>query len=475
MSFTRLILKYQRCKISKNPRSLIFNQSGFSIVGVLIAASVGSFVVLGLIKSQVYLMKNTKKIESKMIALELTKEIISTLEAPSPDCIPPCTWSRSSCTNTLRGFNDVAGTETVKTAILSATHQINQPTPSDVYSVSENYNGVQIKEMKVIAEDTDDDVVVLRIWFETDEDVEQGRISPEMARPFDIYAKVNYVANSEVVESCSAVIASYSTFRGKVCSDGEYLNGFDDMGMIECIPLPECGDGEYLKGFDSSGNKICKFSQSGQECPPDQYLSGFDSDGQMICRQLQVDNQCPPNQVWSASCNKCVSNCNSSQVFDAVSCTCKNRCASGVYVASTNKCYKCNNNDYNGKWHSNTMQYMCYKKGKICDMQAVSSCSSIASSILNEIPPLVNRQPEDPRYCSEYINTVYAICTSRCRAILSEANAEIIQQSYFTTVPYDSRNRQGSKCKDATSVNCTCYGTLNTPTSGISTMSDPLF
>ena len=252
------LLKNQVIFFKRVGSRVFANRSGFSIVGVLIAASVGIIVVLGLTRSQVYLLKNTQKIELKMKALELTKEIISTLEAPAPDCVPPCTWSRSSCTNTLEGFNDVAGTETVKTDILSATHQTNQPTASTVYSTSTDYNGVQIKEMKVVSENTGDDIVILRVWFETDEDIEQGTVSPEMARPFDIYAKVNYVAGSNTVESCTAVITSYSTFSGKTCASGEYLKGFDNIGIMKCVPLPNCGDNEYLKGFDNSGNKICK-------------------------------------------------------------------------------------------------------------------------------------------------------------------------------------------------------------------------
>ena len=273
--------------LPQQSRCLLLNRSGFSLVGVLIAASVGSVVFLGLVKSQFYLMRSTKKIESKMMALELTKEIISTLEAPAPDCAPPCAWSKSSCTNTLEGFNDVAGTETVKTAILDATYT-SQPSASEVYSTSRNYNGVHIKEMKVVADQTGDDRVILKVWFETDEDVLQGKVSPEMARPFDIYAKVNYVAGGTTVESCTAVITSYSTFSGKACGDGEYFKGFDNIGIMECVSLPKCADNEYLSGFDSNGDMICKVSQSEQECSSGQYLSGFDSDGNKICLNLPI-------------------------------------------------------------------------------------------------------------------------------------------------------------------------------------------
>ena len=270
---------------STNKKSVIFNRNGFSIVAVLIAAAIGVFIMIALTKSQFMLLRNTKKIESKMIALELTKEIISTLEAPPSDCAPPCIWSKSSCTNTLEGFNDVAGTEAVRTAILSMT-DTSKPTPSAVYSVSKNYNGVQIKEMKIVAGNTGDDIVILRVWFETDEDISRGIVSPEMARPFDIYAKVNYVGGSTTVESCTAVITSYSTFSGKRCGDNEYLKGFDNIGIMECIPLPECAGNEYLKGFDSSGNKICEISQKNQSCPSGQYLRGFDINGNKICEGL---------------------------------------------------------------------------------------------------------------------------------------------------------------------------------------------
>ena len=296
------LIKNQCGFLSKTVTGFLTNRFGFSIVGVLIAASVGTFVVLGLTKSQFYLLKNTQKIESKMKALELTKEIISTLEAPAPDCMPPCTWSKSSCTNTLQGFNDVASTEIVKTAILSATHQTDQPTTSNVYAVSTNYNGVQIKEMKLVSENTGDDIVILRVWFETDEDIEQGRISPEMARPFDIYAKVNYVGSSNTVESCTAVITSYSTFSGKACADGEYLKGFDNIGVMKCVPLPKCADNEYLSGFDNVGNKICRISHRGQSCGSGQYLRGFDTNGNKNC-----ENFPPINTItsYSDSCTIC--------------------------------------------------------------------------------------------------------------------------------------------------------------------------
>ena len=274
---------------------LIFNRRGFSIVGILITACIGVFIIAALTKSQLVLMKGSKSIERKMVALELTKEIISTLEAPPPDCNPPCTWSKSSCTNTLAGFNDVAGTKEVKTAILSAT-DTNNPTASEVYSTSRNYNGVQIKKMQVVSDQTGDDIVMLKVWFETEEDISRGIVSPEMSRPFDIYAKVNYAGGSNTVESCTAVITSYSTFSGKRCANTEYLKGFDNIGIMECVSLPKCGDGEYLKGFDSSGNKICEVSQKNQSCLSGQYLKGFDSSGNKICEVSQKNQSCSSGQ-----------------------------------------------------------------------------------------------------------------------------------------------------------------------------------
>ena len=312
-------------------------------MGVLIAASVGAFVVLGLTKSQFYLLKNTQKIESKMKALELTKEIISTLEAPAPDCVPPCTWSKSSCTNTLQGFNDVASTEIVKTAILSATHQTDQPTTSNAYAVSTNYNGVQIKEMKLVSENTGDDIVILRVWFETDEDVEQGRVSPEMARPFDIYAKVNYVAGTQTVESCTAVITSYSTFSGKACADGKYLKGFDNVGIMECVALPKCANNEYLVGFNNMGNKICRVSQAGQSCPSGQYLSGFNANGTKRCSVSQAGQSCPSGQYlagFNSSGNK---SCRSLPSPPPPPPPPPPTCQPGyTYSTSCGSCYRCN-------------------------------------------------------------------------------------------------------------------------------------
>ena len=283
----------------------LFNCGGFSLVSVLITAGASSFVLLALAKSQLFLIKNTQRIESKMVALELTKEIISTLEAPAPDCKPPtCTWSKSSCTNTLKGFNDVAGVETTKTAILSAT-QTSQPNPSEMYSTGMSYNGVSIKEMKVVTDKTGDGIVTLKLWFETDEDASRGVTSPEMSRAFDIYVKVNYVSGSNKVESCIGVISSFSTFRGKVCGDNEYLKGFDNTGIMECVRLPECADDEYLKGFDSNGKEVCLNRSAliaDQACPPGSYLSGFDSSGNKVCHP-----RC--TYGWSENCQRCKRRC----------------------------------------------------------------------------------------------------------------------------------------------------------------------
>ena len=282
--------------LKKQGTLLIFNFQGFSIVSVLVAASVGSFVLLGLTKSLTLLLRNTNSIESKMVSLELTKEIIATLEAPPPSCDPPCRWSKSSCTNTLSGFNDVSGNEETKSAILSATHSVDQPTASQMYSTSINYNGVSIKEMKVVSGNTGDDIITLKVWFETSGDSSRGVTSPEMSRPFEIYAKVNYAGGSNRVESCTAVITSYSTFSGKNCASNEYFKGFDNVGMMECVPLPECADNEYLKGFDSNGMMECV---SLPECADNEYLKGFDSDGDVIClnRSTLISSQvCPSGQ-----------------------------------------------------------------------------------------------------------------------------------------------------------------------------------
>ena len=278
----------------------LFNCGGFSLVSVLITAGASSFVLLALAKSQLFLIKNTQRIESKMVALELTKEIISTLEAPAPDC-PACT---SSCTNTLKGFNDVAGTETTKTAILSAT-QTDEPNPSELYSTARSYNGVSIKEMKVVTDKTGDGIVTLKLWFETDEDASRGVTSAEMSRPFDIDLKVNYVSGSNTVESCIGVITSFSTFRGKICGGNEYLKGFDNTGIMRCVQLPQCAHDEYLNGFDSSGNEVCLNRSAliaDQACPPGSYLGGFDSSGDKVCHP-----KCPYG--WSENCQQCKRKC----------------------------------------------------------------------------------------------------------------------------------------------------------------------
>ena len=326
-------------------KKVIINQSGFGLVGVLASAAAGIVVLMGLTQTQMALLQGNRKIELKMNALELIKEVVQTLEAPPPDCEPPCTWSKSSCTNTLSGFTDISGREVEKTAILDVSSSVSPSAPA-VYSTGTSYGGVYLKKIKVIAGSTGDRIVTVRIWFETEEDRQRGMVSPEMSRPFDVFVRVNYEsAGSNKVESCEAVVTNLSHFSGKSCPDNQYLKGFDEYGIMMCeisqrnqecpageelsgfdsdgnmVCVPRCPTGEYLSGLDVSGNKICKISHSDQVCPSGKYLRGFDSSGQKLCETPPSPD--PPECLsgyWSEPCQMCGSMCGRYQFLTLGNC-----------------------------------------------------------------------------------------------------------------------------------------------------------
>ena len=235
---------------------------------VLITAVIGVIVVMGITSSQVALMKRNKAMQLKMSSLEMIKEIVSELEAPPPDCVQPtCTWSNSVCTNTLAGFDDIEGNSVDGTGIQSSTSSDKALSSTTLFAVDTSYNGVYLKEVKIIGGETRDQYVTVRLWFETDEDKKKGVVSPEMSRPFNVYAKVNYEsAVSSKVKSCISVITDLSNFAGKACPLGTYFKGFDNLGIMKCEPFPRCPANHYMRGFDDKGQPVCVRSQKEQSC-----------------------------------------------------------------------------------------------------------------------------------------------------------------------------------------------------------------
>ncbi len=239
------------------------NNSGFSLIGVLSAAAIGTIVILGISQFQVNLMRSLKKVQQKSNSIELSEDIIHLLEQTEtcpPNALnspkPPgknvgdtCIY-QNACSLILKNLNfrDIRHTKqdiyalyrnNVLTYRNAAPHKTRYRTTNIPFGFEtwKEYNGLTIQKIELRAGEvrgtSRDGYLDLFVYYGTDKE----KIFPVLA-PIKIKIKVVGGVGEEIVNNkkCYAIGGKIEGGSGidpecyKVDSDGRTLVGCGTTG-----------------------------------------------------------------------------------------------------------------------------------------------------------------------------------------------------------------------------------------------------
>ena len=102
-----MIIWKKRKKVWKR---VLRNSAGFSMVGVLVASTIGVVVVIGLTNLSMNVINTMQQSSRENQLITLQRELRDLFSSgPLSDCVSPDCYN--SCTNSLRGYKDIAGTQ----------------------------------------------------------------------------------------------------------------------------------------------------------------------------------------------------------------------------------------------------------------------------------------------------------------------------------------------------------------------------
>ena len=125
---------------------ILKKSAGFSMVGALVAATIGAISILGLTQMSSNIVSNLSKSKKIHNMVTLSEEIRHSFQADRPDPCDPTKDCFNACTSSLFGISATPGTDS-NFAIRESSET---GTGAEIYKGGETYKGLKIQEIKYV-------------------------------------------------------------------------------------------------------------------------------------------------------------------------------------------------------------------------------------------------------------------------------------------------------------------------------------
>ena len=229
----------------------LFSNKGFSLVGMLVAASIGAVVAAGVAQLGVNIQSYLRNAQSLYNLMNLKDDINFTFKQPG------------SCTKSLVGFEGRAGAP-------AAWFEIKDGVTGDTKFKSGGiHKKIYIHQIRFFPGPPPYKTGKVVIHFSLSDDKRETLKLAESLK-FDVKG-IKYESGTDKIESCEIEGgAKYiPPLRDDECGpENRYIYGFDSNGGFKCKPI---------KGLCSGVNK---------------FVRGFDSDGKVVCETIAINGGC---------------------------------------------------------------------------------------------------------------------------------------------------------------------------------------
>jgi hypothetical protein len=294
-------------KINSRFKLLPINSRGFSILQVMVAASIMLALSMGINTLLTNHQKQSKSLTQKQEFIDLKNTMLGQLTKEGV-----CSWQLKD-----KVFNAAppVSTTTASTTVISFTqiYQGMDASSAIIARVNEELPGTQTKTVV-------EGIQFKNIFPTGNADEYKGTFEISMTnrsltlslKPVQVSVIVRTDPTSplsarKIIECTGGSPDKQLTNIG--CQPGSYLTGFDADRALLCKELPTCTKGEILRGFTSEGDPLCeKLTYSdlifpAMNCAPDLYMTGIDTTGNPICSPLPPALPPAPPPPQPANCS----------------------------------------------------------------------------------------------------------------------------------------------------------------------------
>ena len=174
-------------------RRVLKNSSGFTLIGVLVASTIGVIAILGLAQLSVNIVGTLNRAKQELNLVLLSEEIRHTFQQSlSTFCDPNVNDCFNACTSSLIGYNvHSAGFIIIREPSISGVG-------NEVYKGGQVWKGVKIQEIRFKPQAVDKGHVVIQ--FSLSDDTRETLMAP---KPLNFRVFIDEVDSADNIKKCT--------------------------------------------------------------------------------------------------------------------------------------------------------------------------------------------------------------------------------------------------------------------------------